>query len=131
MTEYVTLDDALLVAQEFGFHVRDHGLLASALARPATTVFGADAYPSLDRKAAALLESVVKNHPFFDGNKRSGAFLFLWYLRLNAPLLGKPVEQLITDNTLVALALLVAESLPAQKDLIIRLIEHFIPLREG
>ena len=64
-------------------------------------------------------------------NKRSGAFLFLWYLRLNAPLLGKPVEQLITDNTLVALALLVAESLPAQKDLIIRLIEHFIPLREG
>jgi phosphoribosylaminoimidazolesuccinocarboxamide synthase len=41
------------------------------------------------------------------------------------------VEQLITDNTLVALALLVAESLPAQKDLIIRLIEHFIPLREG
>ena len=82
-------------------------------------------------RAAHLLYFVIKNHPLADGNKRSGAFLFLWYLRLNAPLLGKPVEQLITDNTLVALALLVAESLPAQKDLIIRLIEHFIPLREG
>ncbi len=83
MTEYVTLDDALLVAQEFGFHVQDHGLLASALARPATTVFGADAYPSLDRKAAALLESVVKNHPFFDGNKRSGWTLMVSFLWIN------------------------------------------------
>lgn len=83
MTEYVTLDDALLVAQEFGFHVRDHGLLASALARPATAVFGADAYPSLDRKAAALLESVVKNHPFFDGNKRSGWTLMVSFLWIN------------------------------------------------
>ena len=83
MTEYVTLDDALLVAQELGFHVRDHGLLASALARPATTVFGADAYPSLDRKAAALLESVVKNQPFFDGNKRSGWTLMVSFLWIN------------------------------------------------
>ncbi|WP_447943821.1 type II toxin-antitoxin system death-on-curing family toxin [Microbacterium aurum] len=83
MTEYVTLDDALLVAQEFGFHVRDHGLLASALARPATTVFGADAYPSLDRKAAALLESVVKTQPFFDGNKRSGWTLMVSFLWIN------------------------------------------------
>ena len=58
-------------------------------------------------RAAHLLYFVIKNHPLADGNKRSGAFLFLWYLRLNAPLLGKPVEQLITDNTLVALALLV------------------------
>ncbi len=83
MTEFLSLDDALVVAQEFGFHVRDHGLLASALARPATTIFGADAYPSLDRKAAALLESVVKNHPFFDGNKRSGWTLMVSFLWLN------------------------------------------------
>lgn len=83
MTAYLTLDDALVVAKAFGFHVRDHGLLASALARPATTVFGVDAYPSLDRKAAALLESVVKNHPFFDGNKRSGWTLMVSFLWLN------------------------------------------------
>ena len=65
-----------------------------------------------------------------DGNKRSGSFLFLWYLRLNQHLLAKPVEQLINNNTLVALALLVAESLPEQKELIIHLIEHFILLKE-
>jgi len=83
MTEYLSLDDALLVAREFGFHVRDHGLLASALARPATTVFGDDAYPALARKAAALLESVVRNRPFFDGNKRSGWTLMVAFLWLN------------------------------------------------
>jgi len=65
-----------------------------------------------------------------DGNKRCGSFLFLWYLRRNQALLAKPVEQLINDNTLVALALLVAESLPDQKTLMIRLIEHFILLQE-
>ena len=65
-----------------------------------------------------------------DGNKRSGSFLFLWYLRLNQHLLARPVEQLINNNTLVALALLVAESLPEQKELIIHLIEHFILLKE-
>lgn len=83
MTAFLSLDDALLVSREFGFHIRDHGLLASALARPATTLFGVDAYPSLDRKAAALLESVVGNHPFFDGNKRSGWTLMVALLWLN------------------------------------------------
>lgn len=70
-----------------------------------------------------------QNHPLADGNKRSGSFLFLWYLRLNQHLLAKPVELLINDNTLVALALLVAESLPEQKELMIRLVEHFILLK--
>lgn len=83
MTEYVTLDDALVLAAEFGFVVGDPGLLASALARPATSVFGDDAYPSLPRKAAALLESVVCNHPFIDGNKRSGWILTVTFLYLN------------------------------------------------
>ncbi|MCX4186529.1 Fic family protein [Methylophaga sp. OBS4] len=78
-----------------------------------------------------MLYFVIKNHPLADGNKRSGSFLFLWYLSLNQHLLAKPVEQLINDNTLVALALLVAESLPKQKELMIRLIEHFILLRKS
>ena len=56
-------------------------------------------------------------------------FLFLWYLRINQALLAKPVEQLINDNTLVALALLIAESQPAQKELMTRLIEHFVLLK--
>jgi len=69
-------------------------------------------YPNVASRAAHLLYFVIKNHPLADGNKRSGSFLFLWYLRINQHLLAKPVEQLINDNTLVALALLVAESQP-------------------
>jgi prophage maintenance system killer protein len=87
-------------------------------------------YPNIASRAAHLLYFVIKNHPLADGNKRSGSFLFLWYLQLNKTLLAKPVEELINDNTLVALALLVAESKPAQKELIIRLVEHFILLKD-
>ncbi|MDO8827727.1 virulence protein RhuM/Fic/DOC family protein [Methylophaga sp.] len=86
-------------------------------------------YPNVASRAAHLLYFVIKNHPLADGNKRSGSFLFLWYLRINQHLLAKPVEELINDNTLVALALLVAESQPVQKELMIRLIEHFILLK--
>ncbi len=87
-------------------------------------------YPNVASRAAHLLYFLVKNHALADGNKRCGSFLFLWYLRRNQHLLARPVEQLVNDNTLVALALLVAESLPDQKTLMIRLIEHFILLRE-
>ena len=88
-------------------------------------------YPNVASRAAHLLYFVIKNHPLADGNKRSASFLFLWYLRIHQHLLAKPVEQLINDNTLVALALLVAESQPEQKELMIRLVEHFILLKEG
>ena len=80
-------------------------------------------------RTAHLLYFVIKNHPLADGNKRVGSFLFLCYLHRNQPLLAKPVAQLINENTLVALALLVAESAPAQKELMIKLVEHFIELR--
>lgn len=87
-------------------------------------------YPNVASRAAHLLYFVIKNHSLADGNKRTGSFLFLWYLRLNQSLLAKPVEQLINDNTLVALALLIAESLPEQKELMIKLVEHFILLKQ-
>lgn len=88
-------------------------------------------YPNVASRAAHLLYFVIKNHPLADGNKRTGSFLFLWYLRSNQHLLAKPVEALINDNTLVALALLVAESKPEQKELMIKLVEHFVLLNEG
>lgn len=88
-------------------------------------------YPNVASRAAHLLYFVIKNHPLADGNKRTGSFLFLWYLRLNQHLLARPVERLINDNTLVALALLVAESLPEQKDLMVKLVEHFVLLNEA
>jgi death-on-curing protein len=75
------MDDALYVVGRYGFHIRDAGLLASALARPAASVTGSDAYPSLDLKASALLESSIRNHSLVDGNKRTAwtlTVLFLW-----------------------------------------------------
>jgi death-on-curing protein len=81
VTAYLDLDDALHVVERLGFHVRDAGLLSSALARPATTVRGSEAYPQLERKAAALLESLARNHPLIDGNKRLSwtlSVLFCW-----------------------------------------------------
>ncbi len=81
MTQYLELDDALHAVGRLGFHVRDAGLLASALARPATTIFGADAYETFELKAAAMLESLARNHPLIDGNKRTAwtlTVLFLW-----------------------------------------------------
>jgi len=81
VTRFLELDDALQAVARLGFHLRDVGLLASALARPATTLFGSDAYATLELKAAALLESVARNHPLVDGNKRLAwtlTVLFLW-----------------------------------------------------
>ena len=116
-------------ATELFGQVRGNGL-SSALATIEQGFADELFYPNIASRAAHLLYFVIKNHPLADGNKRSGSFLFLWYLRLNQHLLAKPVERLINDNTLVALALLVAESLPNQKELMIRLIEHFILLKE-
>jgi death-on-curing protein len=70
---YLTLPELLRVAERVlgaDVKVRDYGLLESALARPKTTVFGQDAYPTLDEKAAALLHSLARNHALIDGNKR-------------------------------------------------------------
>jgi death on curing protein len=71
------------VVDRYGFHIRDVGLLASALARHATTVMGAEAYPDLAMKAAALLESVARFHPLIDGNKRTAWTLMVLLVWIN------------------------------------------------
>lgn len=76
------------------------------------SVFGEPAYPSIEAKAAHLLYFVIKNHPFSDGNKRSGAFLFVDFLNRNGRLLDTNGHPVINDIGLAALALLVAESDP-------------------
>lgn len=83
MIEYPTLEDLLLVVDELGAQVRDLGLLASAAARPRTSVFGEDAYPDLATKAAALLHSLVRNHALVDGDKRIAWVATRFFLRLN------------------------------------------------
>lgn len=94
------------------------------------SVFGAPAYPSVEAKAAHLLYFVIKNHPFADGNKRSGAFLFVDFLNRNGRLLDADGQPVINDIGLAALALLVAESDPAHKDTMIRLVMNMLaPVR--
>jgi death-on-curing protein len=76
VTYYLTLEDftelgvAVLAAERGEFLIGDIGLLQSALSRPQTTVFGEDAYSSLSRKAAAMMQSIARNHALVDGNKR-------------------------------------------------------------
>lgn len=84
MTEWLTLEDLLFLAEDIGVGpVRDIGLLESAAARPATTLMGADAYPSLEHKAAALFHSLVCHHALADGNKRLGWHATVVFLVLN------------------------------------------------
>ena len=86
------------------------------------TFGGEPLYPTVQARAAHLLYFVIKDHPFADGNKRIGTLLFLEYLRRNRMLTRPDGSPRLADNAMVALALLVAESEPAQKDLMIRLI---------
>ncbi|MDP3481129.1 MAG: Fic family protein, partial [Desulfoprunum sp.] len=99
---------------------------AALLGNLEQTVFGEPAYPSIETKAAHLLYFIIKNHPFFDGNKRSGAFLFVDFLNRNGRLLDGNGNPVLNDIGLAALALLVAESDPAQKETMIRLIMNML-----
>jgi prophage maintenance system killer protein len=106
---------------------RDRGDgLASLLGNLDQSVFGEPAYPSVESKAAHLLYFVIKNHPFSDGNKRSAAFLFVDFLHRNGRLLNDAGEPVINDVGLAALTLLVAESDPANKDTMIRLVMNML-----
>lgn len=86
MTDYLTTEDLLQVAANaIGGQplVRDYGLLESAAARSQTNLFGADAYPDVWTKAAALGHSLIRNHPLLDGNKRLGWVAMRTFLELN------------------------------------------------
>jgi death-on-curing protein len=83
MINYIELEDSLFVIRKLGFFVKDIGLLDSALARPRASVFGEDAYPTLSLKAAAMLQSLIKNHALVDGNKRTGWALMVSFLFIN------------------------------------------------
>jgi len=95
------------------------------------TIFGEPAYPSVEAKAAHLLYFVVKNHPFADGNKRSAAYLFVDFLYRNNRLLDANGEMVVNDLGLAALTLLVAESDPANKETMIRLIINMLAIPEA
>ncbi len=96
--------------------------LAGVLGNIEQTFGGEPLYPTVEIRAANLLYFIIKDHPFTDGNKRIGSFLFLHYLDLNGRLKDDGGDPVIDDNTLVAIALLIAESEPNQRELIIRLV---------
>ena len=90
------------------------------------TFGGKQLYASLEEKAAHLLYFVIKDHPFSDGNKRIGSFLFIYFLQENTILRRTDGEKKINDNTLVALALLIAESDPKQKEVMVALVTNLL-----
>jgi prophage maintenance system killer protein len=83
-------------------------------------------YPSVEEKAANLLYFVIKNHSFSDGNKRIAAFLFVWFLQKNGILYKEDGSKRIADNALVALTLMIAESKPDEKEIMVKVVVNLI-----
>ena len=93
------------------------------------TFDGKELYPSVEEKAANLLYFVVKNHSFIDGNKRIAAAIFIWFLEKNGLLYKTDGSKRVADNALVALTLLIAESDPAERNVILSLVVNLINKR--
>lgn len=102
-----------LFAQE-----KQQGNLKGIIGNVFQTVFGEDAYPTIEQKAAHLLYFTIKNHPFNDGNKRSGAFAFIWFLQKA----GFDFTENINPETLATLTILIAESNPKDKEKMIGIV---------
>ncbi len=108
------------------FGVEKDQSLKSSISTIYQTFDDKDLYPSVEEKAANLLYFLIKNHSFVDGNKRIAAFIFIWFLKLNGILYKESYLKRISDDTLVALCLLVAQSKPEEKDLITKIIVKLI-----
>lgn len=112
-------------ATELFGNEKDDGFKSSL--QSITQTFGGQyLYPSIEEQAAHLLYFIIKNHSFNDGNKRIGAFLFVWFLEKNRHRFKKTGELKINDNGLTALALLIAQSRPEEKELMVNLIINLI-----
>ena len=97
---------------------KKRGALEGILGNVMQSMFGQDAYGTVEEKAANLLYFIVKNHPFNDGNKRTAAFSFIWFLNES----GLNIQQLVTPRSLTTLTLLIAESDPKDKDRLVGLV---------
>ncbi|MGH3548930.1 MAG: type II toxin-antitoxin system death-on-curing family toxin [Pseudonocardiaceae bacterium] len=116
---YLTLPELIHVAERTlkdGVLVRDHGLLESAVARPQATVFGADAYGSVEEKAAALLHSLARNHALVDGNKRLALAATIAFLGVNGRRLTLSNDQ--AYDLIIAVAAGELDDVPTIADLI-------------
>ena len=119
-----------LLRQKFGGSVlfgneKDESF-KSSIGQIYQTFGGVELYPSVEEKAAMLLYLVTKNHSFSDGNKRIAATLFLWFMNNNNILYRPDGSKRITDNTLVALTLMIAESKTEEKDIMVKVVVNLI-----
>lgn len=113
-------------ATELFAHPKDTKALEGIFWNIYQTFWGSDLYPSLEEKAAHLLYFIIKDHPFTDGNKRSGAFLFILFLVKNNLLYESAWNRKINDRALVAITLLIAQSKPSEKELMTKLVVNLI-----
>lgn len=90
------------------------------------TAFGEEVYPSIEEKGANLLYFIVKNHSFSDGNKRIAAAIFIYFMSRNNMIYREDGTKRIADNTLVAITLMIAESRPQEKDIIVKVLVNLI-----
>ncbi len=129
-TKPITKDEGLKIIAELKRQIKGDELFGkprgdafdSTLGAITQTFENKDVYPSISEKAANLLYLIIKDHPFYDGNKRIGALLFVVFLTINDYHLTKNGETKISDRALTALALLIAESNPKEKGLLVALI---------
>jgi len=120
-----TLHDQASAARFVGMERNDHGL-DRIIGSINQTYGSSDLYSSVEEKAAHLLYFMIKDHPLIDGNKRSGSLLFIHYIAQNGLLFRDSGERTINDNTIVALALLISQSHPSDKEIMIRLITNLL-----
>ena len=131
---HATYDNAMLEIQrlrnKFGgsvlFGNEKDDSFKSSIGQIYQTFGGEELYPSVEEKAAMLLYLVTKNHSFSDGNKRIAATLFLWFLNGNRILYRPNGSKRLADNTLVALTLMIAESRPEEKDVMVKVVVNLI-----
>jgi len=118
------IDSMRFESDVFGLE-REKGKLEGILSTIYKNVFGVELYPSIEEKAANLLYFLIKDHPFADGCKRIEATIFLEFLNKNNHLIKDGI-QIISNSALVAITLLVAESKPEEKEIIVNLIMNFL-----
>ena len=121
----------LIASMSFGLsstifgHEKSKGALKGIVDSIYQSAFGEDAYPTVEEKAANLLYFIVKDHPFIDGCKRIAASIFIYFLNQNN-LLFRNGEKIISESSLVAITLLLAESKPEEKEIMVKVVMNFL-----
>jgi len=132
----IEYEEARKAIDELGKHTEFKGLFGKekddsfkgSLENIYQTFDGFELYKTIEEKAAHLLYFIVKNHSFTDGNKRIAAFLFIWFLQRNNRLYNTQGNKMVSDSTLVALTLMLAQSNPNDKDIMIKVIINLLTI---